>query len=376
MKDSKKKYSIGVIAGDGTGPEVVGEGVKVIKAAARQFGFSISFKKYDFGGQRYIDTGKLIDDSDVQDLKKHDAVFLGAIGHPDVKPGILEKNILLKLRFELDQYINLRPVKLFPGVETPIKGKGPEHIDYVVVRENTGGIYTGCGGTVMKGTKDEVATQETIYTRFQVERCLRYAFEFAKNRHTAKNPWKGLSKTSVEAGKTARLTLCGKTNVLTFVFGLWERAFNEVGAEYPTVERAYMHVDAACLYMVQCPEIFDVIVTDNMFGDIITDLAAATQGGLGVAAGGNLNPDGLSMFEPIGGTAPMWTGKNAINPIAAIGAGALMLKSIGEVKAGEAIEAAIALVTPKMKSQIANEMGFTTTEIGDEVVKELKKKAK
>ena len=371
-----KQYSIGVIPGDGTGPEVIREGLKVLETAAEQFGFALSLTKYDFGGERYISTGNLIDDAEVEALKQHDAVFLGAVGHPDVKPGVLEKGLLLRLRFELDQYINLRPVKLYPGVETPIKNKGPEDIDYIVVRENTGGIYTGCGGNVMKGTKDEVATQETIYTRAQVERCLRYAFELANNRHADASPWRGLSKAAVEAGKTARLTLCGKTNVLTFVFGLWERAFNEVGAEYPMVERAYVHVDAACLYMVQCPDIFDVIVTDNMFGDIITDLAAVTQGGLGVAAGGNLNPEGLSMFEPIGGTAPMWTGKHAINPIAAIGAGALLLKSLGEVKAGEAVEAAIMRVSPKMKSQIANEMGFTTTEVGDEIVKELRQQTK
>jgi len=371
-----KPYTIGVIAGDGTGPEVVREGLKVLEAAAEQNGFALNFTYYDFGGERYLATGKIIDDAEIEALKQHDAVFLGAVGHPDVKPGVLEKGLLLRLRFELDQYINLRPVKLYPGVETPIKNKGPEDIDYIVVRENTGGIYTGCGGNVMKGTKDEVATQETIYTRAQVERCLRYAFELAKNRHASGNAWRGLSKASIEEGKTARLTLCGKTNVLTYVFGLWERAFHEVGAEYPMVERAYVHVDAACLYMVQCPEIFDVIVTDNMFGDIITDLAAVTQGGLGVAAGGNLNPEGLSMFEPIGGTAPMWTGKNAINPIAAIGAGALLLKSLGEVKAGEAVEAAIMRVTPKMKSQIANEMGFTTTEVGDAIVQEMKQQAK
>lgn len=366
-----KKYSIGVIPGDGTGPEVVGEGVKVLKVAAEKYGFELDFTKYDFGGERYIKTGKLLDDEDIEALKKHDAVFLGAIGHVDVKPGILEKNILLKLRFELDQYINLRPVKLYPGVETPIKNKGPEDMDYVVVRENTGGMYTGCGGVVMKGTPHEYATQEMSYSRFQVERCLRYAFEFAKNRHSVEKPWRGLSDKAKAEGKIARVTLCGKTNVLTHVFGLWERAFHEIGEEYPMIERAYCHVDATTLYMVQCPEIFDVIVTENMFGDIITDLAACTQGGLGVAAGGNLNPEGLSMFEPIGGTAPLWTGKNAINPLAAIGAAALMLQSIGEREAGDAIEQAIAKVTPKMKSQIANEMGFTTTEVGDEVVKEL-----
>ena len=366
-----KVYNIGVIPGDGTGPEVIGEGMKVLQAAAKKYGFELSFTKYDFGGELYMSTGKLLDDSDIAELKKHDALYLGAIGHTQVKPGILEKNILLKLRFELDQYINLRPIKLYPGVETPIKNKGPEEIDYVVVRENTGGMYTGCGGVVMKGTPHEFAVQEMSYSRHQVERCLRFAFEFAKKRHTADNPWRGLSAEAKAAGKTARLTLCGKTNVLTHVFGLWERAFHEIAEEYPMVECNYCHVDATTLYMVQCPEIFDVIVTENMFGDIITDLAACTQGGLGVAAGGNLNPEGLSMFEPIGGTAPLWTGKNAINPLAAIGAGAIMLQTLGEKEAGDAIEAAIARVTPKMKSQLANEMGYTTTEVGDLVVAEL-----
>ena len=370
---SKKKYNIGVIGGDGTGPEVIREGVKVLKAAAKLYGFDIKFTDYDFGGERYLATGKIIDDAEIQALKKHDALFLGAIGHPDVKPGILEKGLLLKLRFALDQYINLRPVKLYPGVETPLRNKGPEHIDYVVVRENSGGAYTGCGGNVMLGTPNEVATQEMIYTRFQVERCLRYAFDLVRKRHSKKAPWRGLKPEDIKAGKTGQLTLCGKTNVLTYVFGLWERAFHEVAREYPDIKTDYCHVDATTMWMVKNPEWFDVIVTENLFGDIITDLGAMTQGGMGIAAGGNINPKGLSMFEPIGGSAPKYTGLNVINPMAAICAGAMMLDTIGESKAASAIESAVAAFTPKMKSQAAGRMGFSTTEVGDEVVKELKK---
>jgi len=267
----------------------------------------------------------------------------------------------LRIRFELDQYINLRPVKLYPGVECPIKGKGPKEIDYCCVRENSGGLYTGVGGISRKGTKDEVATQNMIYTYDQVQRCLRFAFDYARK----------FGKKARGIGEHNTLALIGKSNVLTYMYELWNRVFAEVGAEYPDVKREYYHVDATCLYMVACPEMFDVMVTENMFGDIVTDLAAITQGGLGVAAGGNINPAGVSMFEPIGGTAPMWTGKNAINPLAAIGAGAMMIKYLGEEAAGNAIEAAIAATTPSMKSQLANQMGFSTTEVGDLVAGKL-----
>ena len=371
-----KNYNIGVIAGDGTGPEVIREGVKVLKAASKLFGFGLSFKNYDFGGERYLATGKIIDSAEIEKLKAHDAIYLGAIGHPQVKPGILEKGLLLRMRFELDQYINLRPVKLFPGVETPIKNKGPEEIDYVVVRENSGGVYTGCGGSVMTNTPHEVATQEMIYSRHQVDRCLRYAFEMARKRHSVKKPWRGLKPEDIAAGKTGQLTLCGKTNVLTYVFGMWERAFHEMAAEYPDIKTDYCHVDATTMWMVKNPEWFDVIVTENLFGDIITDLGAMTQGGMGIAAGGNINPGGLSMFEPIGGSAPKYTGLNVINPLAAICAGAMMMDTLGETKASAAIEAAVARLTPRMKSQAAGRMGFSTTEVGDEVVKELKAAAK
>jgi 3-isopropylmalate dehydrogenase len=356
-----KTYKIAVIPGDGTGPEVIGEGCKVLDAAARKFGFKLETVTYDLGGTRYLRTGETLTDATLNELRGFDAIYLGAIGHTDVKPGILEKGVLLRLRFELDQYINLRPVKLYPGVECPLKGKGPKEIDYCVVRENSGGLYTGIGGLSRKGTRDEVAVQQMMYTYAQVERCLRYAFEYARK----------YGKKARGVGGANTLALVGKSNVLTYMYELWNRVFAEVGAEYPDVKREYYHVDATCLYMVASPEMFDVIVTENMFGDIVTDLAAVTQGGLGVAAGGNINPGGVSMFEPIGGTAPMWTGKNAINPLAAIGAGAMMLTALGEEQAGAAVETAIARTTPKMKSQMADQMGFTTTQVGDLVAEAL-----
>jgi 3-isopropylmalate dehydrogenase len=343
-------YNIAVIGGDGTGPEVVREGLKVLDAAAGKLGFKLNFTHFDFGGERYLKTGEVLPESAVKDLQAFDAIYLGAIGHPDVKPGILEKGILLRLRFELDQYINLRPVKLFPGVECPLKNKGPEHIDYVVVRENSGDLYTGIGGISMKGTPHEVAVQSSVYSRHQVDRCLRYAFEYTRKRNRKKT-----------------LALCGKTNVLTYVYDLWERAFHEMGdRDYKDIKREYYHVDATCMWMVKNPEWFDVIVTGNMFGDIITDLGAITQGGMGIAAGGNINPEGVSMFEPIGGSAPKYTGQNVINPLAAVCAGAMMLDTLGEHKAAAAIEQAVMTVTgSKLKSLAAGKMGYSTTEVGD-----------
>jgi 3-isopropylmalate dehydrogenase len=352
-----KSYKIAVLPGDGTGPEVVREGIKVLETAAGKFDFNLEMTEFDFGGDRYIATGEVLPENAAETLKGFDAIYLGAIGHPDVKPGILEKGILLKLRFELDQYINLRPVRLYPGVETPLKDKGPSEIDYVVVRENTGGIYTGTGGISMIGTPSEVAVQSMVYNRFQVERCLRYAFDYAQ-----KHGKKSRGKADVNT-----LGLVGKTNVLTYVFDLWERAFHEVGkADYADVRRDYYHVDATCMWMVKSPEWFDVLVTSNMFGDIITDLGAITQGGMGIAAGGNINPEGVSMFEPIGGSAPKYTGQNVINPLAAICAGGMMLETLGENDAAKAIDEAVSYVTGnKLKSMAVGKMGYSTTEIGD-----------
>lgn len=356
-------YKIAVLPGDGTGPEVVAEGKKVLNVAADKFGFKLDMTDFDFGGDRYLRTGEILPNSASDDLKQFDAIYLGAIGHPGVKPGILEKGILLRLRFELDQYINLRPIKLYPGVETPLKDKGPEQIDYVVVRENTGGIYTGTGGFSMKGTEYEVATQSMVYSRHQVERCLKYAFEYSQ-RHGKKASGKGEANT---------LGLVGKTNVLTYVFDLWERTFKELGeTEYADVNREYYHVDATCMWMVKSPEWFDVLVTSNMFGDIITDLGAITQGGMGIAAGGNINPEGVSMFEPIGGSAPKYTGQGIINPLASIVAGAMMLDTLGETEASIAIEEAVKKVTgEKLKSLSAGRMGYSTSGVGDLVAKNL-----
>ena len=367
-----RNYKIAVLPGDGTGPEVVAEGLKVLDAAAKKFGFTTERETFNWGGEHYLKTGEVLPENAPEMLQKFNAIFLGAIGHPQVKPGILEKGILLKLRFALDQYINLRPVKLYPGVETPLANKGPEDIDYVVVRENTGGIYTGIGGISQPGTKDEVAIQSMVYNYMQVERCIRFAFEEARKRHSNGNVWRGLSEEDKAAGKIGQVTLCGKTNVLTYVFGLWERVFYEVAKDYPDIKTAYCHVDATCMWMVKNPEWFDVLVTCNIFGDIITDLGAMTQGGMGIAAGGNINPQGVSMFEPIGGSAPKYTGKNIINPMAAIMAVAMMLDYLGEKEASKAIEKAVAFMTgTKMKSQAAGKMGYSTTEIGDMVAANL-----
>lgn len=350
-------YKIAVLPGDGTGPEVVDEGLKVLDAVAEKTNFKYEKVMYDLGGERYKKTGEILPESVLEELKTVDSIFLGAIGHPDVKPGILEKGLLLALRFALDQYINLRPVKLYPGVDTPIKGKGPEDIDFVVVRENTEGLYTGTGGSLKKGTQDEVAIQTSVNTRKGVERCLRYAFEYCRKRN-----------------RDNTLTLVGKTNVLTHAFDLWERAFNEIGEkDYKDIKRDYAHVDATCMWMVKNPEWFDVLVTDNMFGDIITDLGAMIQGGMGIAAGGNINPEGVSMFEPIGGSAPKYTGKNVINPLAAICAGGMMLETLGEQQGADMIEKAVMEVTKtKLKSLSAGKMGYSTTEVGDLVVEALK----
>ena len=348
----KKTYEIAVIPGDGTGPEVVAEGIKVLEAVSAKCDFGYHFTTYPMGGDHYLATGETISDQILESLSEKDAIYLGAIGHPQVQPGILEKGILLKTRFALDLYINLRPVKLYEGVYTPIKEKLPEHINFVVVRENTEGLYTGAGGCLKRGTPDEVAVQESINTRKGVERCIRYAFEYCKNRNRAK-----------------KLTLCGKTNVLTYAFDLWERTFYEVAAQYPDIETDYAHVDALSMWMVKNPEWFDVIVTDNMFGDIISDLGAMVQGGMGIAAGANINPDGVSMFEPIGGSAPKYTGQQKINPIAAILAAQLMLETLGEKKAAGCIEAGVVKVLREdLKDVAAGKMGYTTAEVGDLVV--------
>jgi len=351
-------YNIAVIPGDGTGPEVVSEGLKVLKAVSEKFKFRYQLEHFDLGGERYLKTGEILPESALKKLKEMDAIYLGAIGHPEVKPGILEQGILLKIRFQLDQYINLRPVKLYPGVETPLRDKKPEDIDFVVVRENTEGAYLGAGGFHKRGTPDEIAIQEAIHTRKGVERCIRYAFEYCRKRN-----------------RRHKVTLCGKTNVLTYAFDLWERTFREVAKEFDDIETDYAHVDAVCMWMVKNPEWFDVIVTDNMFGDIITDLGAMIQGGLGIAAGGNINPKGVSMFEPMGGSAPKYTGKGVVSPLAAISACQMMLENLGEANAAQDTEKAIMKVVKQdVKSLSAGKMGHRTSEVGDLVVKYIKEK--
>ncbi|MFH0791263.1 MAG: 3-isopropylmalate dehydrogenase [Candidatus Omnitrophota bacterium] len=348
-------YKIAVIPGDGTGPEVISEGLKVLKAIAEIYKFTYQTKVFDFGGERYLNTGRILEDKDIEELKEYSVIYLGAIGHPGVKPGILETGVLLKLRFSLDQYINLRPVKLYNPDFCPLKDKKSEDIDFVVVRENSEGLYKGMGEFRNQGTKDEVAIQISYNTRKGVERCIRYAFEYCRKRDRKK-----------------KLTLCGKTNVLTFAWDLWQRIFNEVAREYPDITTDYAHVDATTMWFVKNPEWFDVIVTDNMFGDIITDLGAMIQGGMGIAAGGNINPCGVSMFEPIGGSAPKYTGKNVINPLAAICALGMMLENLGEVKAAQAVEnTVIKIVRKELKSLAAGKMGYSTSEIGDLVVENL-----
>jgi 3-isopropylmalate dehydrogenase len=348
----KRQYDIAVIAGDGTGPEVIGEGVKVVEAVSGKYDFQISFDRYDLGGAHYQETGETLSDEVFESIKDCHAIYLGAVGHREVRPGVLEKGILLRLRFELDQYINLRPVKLYPGVEIPLKDKGPEDIDFVVIRENTEGLYAGAGGCLRRGTPHEVAIQESINTRMGVERCIRYAFDLCRRRNRAK-----------------KLTLCGKTNVLTYAFDLWERTFHEVATDYPDIETDYAHVDALCMWMIKNPERFDVIVTDNMFGDIITDLGAVLQGGMGMAAGANINPEGISMFEPISGSAPKYAGQNNVNPIAAILAAQLMLDTLGETDAAQMIERAVMKVLEEdLKGVAAGQMGYSTSDVGDLIV--------
>jgi 3-isopropylmalate dehydrogenase len=342
-------HRIGVIRGDGTGPEVVGEGLKVLDAV--RDGFDVELVDFDLGADRYLRTGDVLPDEELDRLGACDAIFLGAVGDPRVRPGILERDLLLKIRFGLDQWVNLRPVVRYPGVQTLVPSHSEEDIDLVVVRENSEGLYTGAGGFHRKGTEYEVAVQESINTRHGVERIVRYAFELAAS-----------------SARRNTLTLVHKTNVLTFAGDLYQRVVDELSSEFPGVQTDYVHVDAACIYFLDSPSRFDVIVTDNMFGDIITDLGAMIQGGMGIAAGGNINPDGVSMFEPIGGTAPSETGKGTINPLAAIGAMEMLLRQLGETAAAERIERGIRHATTQMKSMRAGEMGYTTTEVGDLVV--------
>ncbi len=344
-------YRIGIIAGDGIGPEVVAEALKVIDAV----GVKIDTVDYDLGGRRYLSTGEVLPDTVLEEIRGLDCVLLGAVGTPEVPPGVLERGLLLRLRFELDLYVNLRPVKLLPGASTPLAGRGPADIDMVVIRENTEGTYAGEGGFLRRGTAHEIATQGSVNTRLGAERCIRYAFELA-----AKRPRR-------------HLTMCHKTNVLTFAGDLWQRTFDDVARDYPSVTTAYNHVDAACLYMVESPDRYDVIVTDNLFGDILTDLGAAIAGGLGLAASGNLNPvrEAPSVFEPVHGSAPDIAGTGRANPLAAIISAAMMLEFLGESAAAARIEAAVGIALTTMGGTTASTMQSSTREVGDLVAANL-----
>ena len=363
--------NIAVIGGDGVGPEVVAEGLKVLQAAAAVAGLDYKTTDYDISGARYLAAGgnplapsiPVVTDEEVDAFRAYDAIFLGAVGHPSIAPGILEQGLLLKLRFQLDQYINLRPVSLYPGVTSPLRGKGQEEINFTVIRENTEDLYCGKGGVMRQGTAGEISTQSMVATRMGVERCLRYAFDVARR--------------AKASGGEGKLTLVHKTNVLTHCGGTWFRAFEEIGqADYPEIVREYNHVDACCMYMVTKPEMYETIVVPNMFGDIITDLGAAIAGGMGVAASGNLNPDAtddaVSMYEPVHGSAPDIAGQNKANPIAAVISLAMLLQETGRLKndpaaiaAGEKIDAAVRTLCPQFAGQPMDRLDASTTEIGD-----------
>ncbi|MFQ5615097.1 MAG: 3-isopropylmalate dehydrogenase [Anaerolineales bacterium] len=352
-------YNIGVLAGDGIGPEVAAEGIKVLRAVMPIDSFDCNFVDYPYSGEYYLRTKELVPERVIDEWRTLDAVYMGAIGHPDVEPGLAERSVILGLRFGLDLYINLRPIKLYAEHLCPLKGIGPEDIDFTVVRENTEGLYSQIGGILKKGTPDEVSTVTGVYTRKGVERAVRYGYELARSR-------------AVEFGKPPRLTLVDKANAIR-PHDLWTRTFAEVGEEYPDVEQDHAYVDACTMWMVKNPDWFEVIVTTNLFGDIITDLGAMLQGGMGIAASGNLHPGKTSMFEPIHGSAPKYAGKNVACPLGAIIAVSMMLDYLGEKLAGRRIEEAVAhlLSTGAIPSADARS-GLRTTQIGDMVVEAIR----
>ncbi len=349
------KKRIALIPGDGIGKEVIPEGVKVIKAAAEVEGIDLEFVNYDFGADRYLKDGHVLDDNDLNELKSYDAIYLGAVGDPRTPAGLLERGILLKLRFDLDLYLNERPIKLYDEKYCPLKNKTTKDIDFIVIRENTEDLYCGAGGFLRKGTPQEVATQEMIATRFGAERAIRYAFEVAKKRN-----------------KQKKVALCDKSNVLTFAHNLWLRTFEEIAKEYPEIEAQHFYVDAICMKMVRNPEIFDVIVTPNMFGDIITDLGAEIQGGMGTAVSGNINPTTVSMFEPVHGSAPDIAGKGIANPIATVLAGAQMMDTLGFSNIASKMEKAV--IKAMEEKQTTGDMGgnLSTSQAGDVLAKFVK----
>jgi len=372
-------YNIALIPGDGIGPEIIREGKKIIEAASSKYGLEINWNEFPFGAEHYLRTGELLPDSALREIQDMDAIYLGAVGDPRVKPGILEKEILLKTRFYFDQYINLRPIRLYKGVPCPLKDKNPEDINFYVVRENTEDFYIGIGGRFKSKSnqdhlevlrklykakiqvdlnleqEEEMAYQIGLISRPGAQRVIKYAFELAKKKNLK------------------RVTSVDKANVLTNIYGLWRDIFEEVSNQYPDIETEFNFVDAITMYFIQRPEWYRVVVTPNMFGDIITDLAAMIQGGLGIAAGGNINPEGVSMFEPVHGSAPDIAGKNISNPTATILSGAMMLDHLGEIKVAQAIEDAVEKVLSEGKVRSRDLGGNSSTiEVGNEVVRKLK----
>ena len=373
-------YNLALIPGDGIGPEIIREGKKVIEAASKIYGIEMNWIEYPFGAEHYLKTGELLPDSALKEIQDLDAIYFGAIGDPRIKPGILENEILLKIRFYFDQYINLRPIKLYKGVPCPLKDKKPEDINFYVVRENTEDFYVGIGGRFKARAnqdhlevlrklykakikvnfnleqEEEMAYQIGLISKSGAQRVIKYAFELAKK--------KGMK----------RVTSVDKANVLTNIYGLWREVFTEVSAQYEDIETEFTFVDAITMWLVRKPEWFKVVVAPNMFGDIITDLGAMIQGGLGIAAGGNINPEGVSMFEPIHGSAPKYKGKYVANPTATILAGAMMLEFLGEIEVAKDIEDAVEEVLSEGKVRTQDLSGESSTEqVGDEIVKKLPK---
>ena len=350
------EHNIGVIGGDGIGPEVVREGLKVLGAASEIYGFKCRITQYPFGTEHFLKTGVEFPDSALAEMKNQSAVLLGAIGDPRVEVGRIERAVIMGLRFGLDLFVNLRPIKLFDARFCPLKDKTPEDVDFVVVRENTEDAYAGVGGILKKSTPDEVAVGEMIYTRRGVERVIRYAYELCRRRNDLK-----------------KLTLVDKANAIR-AQDIWTRVFAEVGREFPDITQDHGYVDATCMWFLKQPEFYDTIVTTNLFGDIITDLGAAIQGGMGIAASGNIHPGRVSMFEPIHGSAPKYAGKNVANPLATISAVSMMLDYVGESAASKAIEDSIRtlLTSGKVKSLSAGV--HATSEIGDWAVEELRRR--
>ena len=349
-----RSYAIAVIPGDGIGPEVVREGLRVLERVAAIEGFAVRPTRYPFGAEHWLKTKEIFPDAAFSEVKGQDAILLGAIGDPRIEVGLLEFGIIAKMRFELDLFVNLRPVRLYAEHLCPLKDKQPADVDFVVVRENTEDAYAGMRGFFKKGTPDEIATQEILFTRKGVERVIRYAFELARRR-----------------GRAKKLTLIDKANAVR-AMDLWTRTFAEVGSEYPDITREHNYIDAACMYVVKNPEWFDTVVTSNMFGDIFTDLSAMIQGGLGVAASGNIHPGQVSLFEPIHGSAPKYAGRNVANPIATILAAGMMLDYLGETRAAQRIESAVErLLRTRRIPSVGTDSGLSTSAVADLVLGEL-----